>query len=191
MRLLMDGGAISPEPPEDDDQRLDELILACNCVAIAGRLGLDHGYVFDQVSYGPHSDRLCDEIEGAAARAWAGRGGDAPPLPAGFDADRLVRLLAGKDADWIMAASYLIVFSHSRPDTEALAELVGYMTAGRSPEYCRSIVREMTSPEIGIVLDCDRFVHDDPWRPALASAARSPAAPLPAAAEPAGPAAAG
>ena len=172
VQFLIDHSLLKPEPPANDDQLVDESILVNSCVAIAGRLGLEHGYVFDRISYGPRSDRLCDEIEAAAVRARARPGGGAPLLPARFDGGRFLRLLAGKDMDWIMAAACLITQSHARPDIDSLAEWIGGLGVGRSPEYCRSIVQDMTSPEIGIVLDCDKFVYDEPWRPALASATR-------------------
>ena len=184
VRLLVDIGLLGPDPPRDDDQWLDDLILARNCVAIAGRLGLEHGYVFDTMSYGPRSDCMTDDLGAAIPRVRAGLGEAAPQLPPVFARDRFVRLLAGKDADWMMAAAYLIVQSHSRPDAGSLVEWIGGLKAGQSPEYCRSIVREMTSPEIGIVLDFDKFSYDDPWQPETASATHyvGAARPVPAAA---------
>ena len=186
IRLLIDNGLLRPAPPADDDGRLDETKQINDCAIIAGRLGLEHGYVFDNHFYGPHSDELRAEIRTAAPRARAGLGSDAPPLPACFDKDRFLRLLAGKDSDWISAAASLIIHSHSRPDVESMVDWIGGLTVGRSPEYCRGIVQEMTSPEVGIVLDCDKFVYDEPWRPALASATHyvgaAPPPPVPAAA---------
>ena len=182
MRFLMDNGLIGRDAPADGDPWLDELIQVSCCIAIAGRLGLDHGYVFKEFAYGPRSERLYDEFEeGAGPRARAGLGGDAPPLPAGFDADRFLRLLSGRDADWMAAAARLILSSHSRPDAEALSELVGGLADGRSPEYCRGIVAEITSPEIGIVMDYDKYSYDDPWQPEVASATHRPRAAVPAA----------
>ena len=185
VRLLMDGGVIRRSPPVDEDQKLDELGMLVHCTLIAGRLGLDHGYVFDdKLSNGPYSKRLYNDLEEAVPRARAGLGCDAPPLPDGLDGERLLRLLAGKDADWIKAATYLIVFSHARPDVEGLVELVGEMASGRSAEQCRGIVEEMTSPEIGIVLDCDKYTLEGcQWQPVLASSVRYPAVapPIPAA----------
>ena len=182
MRFLMDNGLIGRDAPADGDPWLDELIQVSCCIAIAGRLGLEHGYVFEQFAYGPRSERLSDEFEeGAGQRARAGLGGDAPPLPDGFDRERFLRLLAGRDAEWITAASYLVLLSHSRPDAEALSELVGGMADGRSPEYCRGIVAAMASPEIGIVMDYDKYSYDDPWQPEVASATHRPRAVVPAA----------
>ena len=177
VRLLMDGGVIRRSPPANEDQKLDELGMLVHCTAIAGRLGLDHGYVFDdKLLNGPNSDRLYDDLEEVVPRVRAGLGGDAPPLPDGLDGERLLRLLAGKDADWIKAATYLIVFSHMRPDAEGLAELVGGLASGRSTGQCRGIVDELTSPEIGIVLDCDKYTTEGcQWRPELASSVRYPA----------------
>ena len=178
VRLLVDGGLLRRSPPADEDQKLDELGMLVHCTLIAGRLGLDHGYVFDdKLSNGPYSKRLYNDLESAVPRVRAGLGCDAPPLPDGFDGERLLRLLAGKDADWIKAATYLIVFSHMRPDIAGLAELVGGLASGRSTEQCRGIVDELTSPEIGIVLDCDKYTTEGcQWRPVLASSVRHPAA---------------
>ena len=181
MRFLIDNGLLGREAPAEGDPWLDELIQVSCCIAIAGRLGLDHGYVFERFFYGPVSERLSDEFEeGAGPRARAGLGGDAPPLPASFDRERFLRLLAGRDADWIAAAARLILSSHARPDAEALAELVGGLSDDWSPEYCRGIVAAMTSPEIGIVMDYDRYSYDDPWQPEVASATHRPRAAVPA-----------
>ena len=184
VRFLVDSGLVGKEPPANDDQWLGDFIQVANCIAIAGRLGLEHGYVFERMSYGPCSDRMTDEIEAALPRVRAGLGGEAPPLPPGFAKDRFLRLLAGKDAKWIMAAVYLILKSHARPDVDWLVDWIGHLTAGQSPEYCRGIVREMTAPEIGIVLDCDKFSYDKPWQPEVASATHyvGDARPVPAAA---------
>ncbi len=177
VRLLMDGGVIRRSPPADEDQKLDELELLVHCTFIAGRLGLDHGYVVgDKLLNGPNSDRLYDDLEEAVPRARAGLGGDAPPLPDGLDGERLLHLLAGKDADWIRAATYLIVFSHMRPSIENLVAWLGEQILERSIDYGRAIVDEMTSPEIGIVLDCDKYAPEGKqWRPELASSVRYPA----------------
>ena len=177
VRHLMDGGVIRRSPPADEDQKLDELEMLVHCTLIAGRLGLDHGYVVgDKLSNGPYSRRLYNDLEVVVPRVRAGLGGDAPPLPGGFDGERLLRLLAGKDADWIMAATYLIVFSHMKSSIENLVAWFGERTVGRSTEYCRAIVDEMTSPEIGIVLDCDKYTTEGcQWRPELASSVRYPA----------------
>ena len=175
IRFLIDHGLLARSPPADDDEWLDERILVSHCAVIAGRLGLEHGYVFDQLSGGPYSVRLRDDLVAAAPRARAGLGGAAPPLSARFDRDRFLRLLAGKDADWITAAAYLIVFSQSRPDIGRLVEWIGGLSGGRSPGYCRSIVEEMTSPEIGIALDCDKYVRGEPWQADTASATHYPA----------------
>ena len=186
VRFLIDGGVLWRYPPADEDQKLDELGMLVHCTAIAGRLGLDHGYVFDdKLLNGPNSDRLYNDLEEAVPRVRAGLGGDAPPLPDGFDGERLLRLLAGKDADWIKAATYLIIFSHMKSSIENLVTWLGERTVGRSTEYCRAIVDELTSPEIGIVLDCDKYTTEGcQWRPELASSVRYPAAapPIPAAA---------
>ena len=185
IRFLIDHGLLARSPPADDDQSLDELLLTNQCVAIAGRLGLDHGYVFNRLSIGgPCSDRLSDDLEAAVPRVRAGLGGAAPPPPARFNGDRFLRLLAGKDARWLEAAACLIIFSQSRPDIDGLVKLVGGLTEDYSPGHCRAIVEEMTSPEIGIVLDCDKYVRGEPWQAETASATHYPAAarPIPAAA---------
>ena len=175
IRFLIDHGLLARSPPADDDQSLDELLLVSHCTVLAGRLGLEHGYVFNKLLSGPHSDELDDDLDAAAMRARAGLGGAAPPLSARFDGDRFLRLLAGKDADWITAAAYLIVFSHTRRDVDGLVELVGGLSEDYSPGYCRSIVEEMTSPEIGIALDCDKYSTDEPWQADTASATHYPA----------------
>ena len=183
IRFLVDHGLLARSPPADDDQSLDELLLANQCVAIAGRLGLDHGYVFNRLSIGgPCSDRLSDDLDAAAMRARAGLGGAAPPLPARFDGERFLRLLAGKNADWITAAAYLIIFSQSRPDMDRLVEWIGRLSEDYSTGYCRAIVEEMTSPEIGIALDCDKYMRGEPWQAETASATHypAPARPIPA-----------
>ena len=177
VRLLMDGGVIRRSPPADEDQKLDELELLVHCTFIAGRLGLDHGYVVgDKLMNGPYSKRLYNDLEEAVPRARAGLGGDAPPLPDGLDGERLLRLLAGKDADWIRAATYLIVFSHMQPCIEDLVTWLGEQILERPIDYGRVIVDELTSPEIGIVLDCDKYTTEGcQWRPVLASSVRYPA----------------
>ena len=176
MRFLIDNGLLGREAPAEGDPWLDELIQVSCCIAIAGRLGLEHGYVFERFFYGPVSERLSDEFEEAGPRARAGLGKAAPPLPAGFDRDRFLRLLAGRNADWTMAAACLVLSSHARPNADALAELVGGQSDDWSPEYCHSIVGAMTSPDIGIVMDYDRYSYDDPWQPEVASATHRPRA---------------
>ena len=178
VRLLVDGGLLRRSPPADEDQKLDELGMLVHCTLIAGRLGLNHGYVFDdKLSNGPYSKRLYNDLESAVPRVRAGLGCDAPPLPDGFDGERLLRLLAGKDADWIKAATYLIVFSHMQPCIEDLVTWLGEQILERPIDYGRVIVDELTSPEIGIVLDCDKYTTEGcQWRPVLASSVRHPAA---------------
>ena len=170
IRFLIDSGLLGREAPVDDDQEFDESRQVTYCVILAGRLGLDHGYTFEGGFFGPKSDELNDKCDDAAARARAGLGGDAPALPAGFDRDRFLRLTAGRDAAWIETAGCMIIQSHARPNVEELVEWFGGLTVGRSTERCRAIVRELTSHEIGIVLDCDKFLDDDPWQPDVASA---------------------
>ena len=175
MRFLIDNGLLGREAPVGDDPWLDELTVVSSCMAIAGRLGLEHGYVFKRLVYGPQSDRLDDEFEeGAGPRARAGLGGAAPPLPAGFDAERFLRLTAGRDLGWLEAASNLILSSHSRPNAEELAELVGGHSDVWPVKYCLGIVEEMTSPDIGIVLDYDKYSYHRPWQPEVASATHRP-----------------
>ena len=48
IRLLIDNGLLRREPPADDDELLDETALVIHHAAVAGRLGLDHGYEFDR-----------------------------------------------------------------------------------------------------------------------------------------------
>ena len=171
IRFLIDNGLLSREAPADDDQEFDESRLVNYYVILAGRLGLDHGYTIDRIFFGAHSDELNDDFYGgAAARARAGLGEDAPALPASFARGRFLRLTTGRDAEWMEAAATLITVSHARPDIESLVEWFGDLEGGHSPDYCRAIVRDLTSPEIGIVLDCDKFSDDDPWQPAVASA---------------------
>ena len=182
MRFLIDNGLLGREAPVGDEQWLDELTVVSSCMAIAGRLGLEHGYMFKGLWYGPQSERLDDEFEeGAGPRARAGLGEAAPPLPAGFDAERFLRLAGGRDLEWLKAASYLILSSHARPNAEELAELVGGNSDVWPVKYCLDIVEKMTSPGIGIVLDYDKYSYDDPWQPEVASATHRPriaAAPL-------------
>ena len=172
IRFLIDGGLLGRDAPADDAQEVDESRQINYCVIIAGRLGLDHGYTIDRIFFGPHSDELNDDYYdgGAAARARAGLGGDAPALPANFARDRFLRVTAGKSGDWMETAASLIAVSHLHPDIESLVEWFGDMAGGHSPEHCRSVVRELTSPEIGIVLDCDKHICGEPWQAAVVSA---------------------
>ena len=171
IRFLIDSGRLGRAAPADDAQEVDESRLVNYCVILAGRLGLDHGYTIDRIFFGPHSDELNDDYYGgAAARARAGLGGDAPALPASFARDRFLRVAAGKSDGWMETAASLIAVSHLHPDTESLAEWFGDMAGGHSPEHCRSVVRELTSPEIGIVLDCDKHICGEPWQAAVVSA---------------------
>ena len=174
MRFLIDNGLLGREAPVGDEQWLDELTVVSSCTAIAGRLGLEHGYMFKGLWYGPRSERLEDEFEEAGPRARAGLGGAAPPLPAGFDAERFLRLAGGRDLEWLMAASNLILSSHSRPNAEELAELVGGNSDVWPTKYCLGIVEKMTAPDIGIVLDYDKYSYDHPWQPEVASATHQP-----------------
>ena len=85
---------------------------------------------------------------GAAARGRSGiRECDSPEperpgrrrpaaLPAGFDAERFLRLVAGRDAGWLEAASCLILPSRARPNAEAPAELVGGQSGERPIKCC-------------------------------------------------------
>ena len=186
MRFLIDNGLLGREAPVGDDPWLDELAVVGTCTAIAGRLGLEHGYMFDSLVLGARSERMWDEFEEAGPRARAGLGGAAPPLPAGFDAERFLRLAAGRDLEWLEAAANLILSSHARPNAEELAELVGENSGEWPVKYCLGIVEEMTSPDIGIVLDYDKYSYDDPWQPEVASATHRPriaaALPIPTAA---------
>ena len=171
MRLLIDNGLIAREAPADEDGALDEFALVTYHVIIAGRLGLDHGYEIDQyLTFGPHSTSLDDDYDGAAARARAGLEAGAPPpppLPAGFAADRFLRLVSGKDAAWLETAAMMIDGSDSRRHAEGLVEWAAYLE-GRPEEYCRRVLREMTSPGIGIALDYGTKVSEEEWNAMVA-----------------------
>lgn len=108
-----------------------------------------------------------------------------PAAECGFDRERFLRLLAGKDADWIREASRTILSCYSRPGAEALPEMAGNAGDARSAEHCRVVVGAMASPAIGIAMGYGKCSYDKPWRPKAASAALRPGA------EPPPPAAAG
>ena len=167
MRLLIDNGLIGREAPADDDEHLDEVALVTRHAVIAGRLGLDHGYEIDKyLTVGPYSTRLGDDYDDdAAARARAGldAGSPAPPLPAGFAADRFVRLVSGKDPYWLYMAARMIDASPHRRHAEGLVEWFDRDKGVCPEEYCRVILREMTSPEIGIALDYGTEASKEEW----------------------------
>ena len=166
IRLLIDNGLLRREPPADDDELLDETALVIHHAAVAGRLGLDHGYEFDRYrTVGIYSTKLSDDYDGAAARARAGfeAGAPPPPLPAGFATDRFLRLVSGKDAAWLRMAARMINVSAWQRHAEGLVEWFAKKTEICPEEYCRGILREMTSPEIGITLDYSTMVSEEKW----------------------------
>ena len=164
IRLLIDNGLVARELPADEDRAVDEVDEVHHAV-IAGRLGLDHGYEIDRYMCGPYSTRLGGDYDGAAARARAGleAGAPPPPLPAGFAADRFVRLVSGKDAAWLNMAATMIDASPHRRHAEGLVEWFAKYREVCSEEYCRGILREMTSPEIGIALDYGAEASREKW----------------------------
>ena len=165
IRLLIDNGLVAREVPADEDRAVDEAIGVIHHAVIAGRLGLDHGYEIDRYMCGPYSTRLGSDYDGAAARARAGleAGSPAPPLLAGFATDRFVRLVSGKDAAWLRMAAKMIVTSPHRRHAEGLVEWFAKDGEVCSEEYCRVILREMTSPEIGIALDYGTEASREKW----------------------------
>ena len=165
IRLLIDNGLVARELPADEDRAVDEADEVIHHAVIAGRLGLDHGYEIDRYMCGPYSTRLGDDYDDAAARARAGleAGSPAPPLPAGFAADRFVRLVSGKDPYWLYMAARMIDASPHRRHAEGLVEWFDRDKGVCPEEYCRVILREMTSPEIGIALDYGTEASKEEW----------------------------
>ena len=167
IRLLIDNGLVRREAPADDYESLDEVALVIHHAVIAGRLGLDHGYEIDKyLTVGPYSTSLADDYyDDAAARARAGleAGAAPPPLPAGFAADRFLRLVSGRDADWLNMAARMIDTSPHRRHAEGLVEWFVKDKEVCSEEYCRGVLREMTSPEIGIALDYGAEASREKW----------------------------
>ena len=165
IRLLIDNGLVAREVPADEDRAVDEADEVIYHAVIAGRLGLDHGYEIDRYMCGPYSTRLGSDYDGAASRARAGlkAGAPPPPLPAGFAADRFVRLVSGRDAAWLRMAAMLIDTSPHRRHAEGLVEWFARKNEVCSEEYCRGVLREMTSPEIGIVLDYGTEASKEEW----------------------------
>ena len=165
MRLLIDNGLLRKEAPANDDEVLDEAALVVHHAVVAGRLGLDHGYEIDRyMTVGPYSSKLGDDYDDAAARARAGlEAGAPPPLPDGFASDRFLRLVSGKDAAWLEMAARMIDGSAHLRHAEGLVEWYAKKTEVCPEEYCRAILREMTSPEIGITLDYGTEVSKEEW----------------------------
>ena len=166
IRLLIDNGLLRKEAPADDNEILDEVALVIHHAVVAGRLGLDHGYEIDRyMTVGPYSSKLAKDYDGAVARARAGleAGAPPPPLPAGFASDRFLRLVSGKDAAWLKMAARMIDGSTHLRHAEGLVEWFAKTTEVCPEEYCRGILREMTSPEIGITLDYSTEVSEEEW----------------------------
>ena len=166
MRLLIDNGLLRRDAPANDDEILDEVALVIHHAVVAGRLGLDHGYEIDRyMTVGPYSSKLAKDYDGAAARARAGleAGAPPPPLPAGFASDRFLRLVSGKDSAWVMMAARMIAGSAWRRHAEGLVEWIAKRKEECPEEYCRGILREMTSPKIGITLDYSTKVSEEKW----------------------------
>ena len=166
IRLLIDNGLLRREAPANDDEVLDEAALVIHHAVVAGRLGLDHGYEIDRhMTVGPYSSKLGDDYDDAAVRARAGLDEGAPPtpLPAGFASDRFLRLVSGKDSAWVRMAARMITGSAWRRHAEGLVEWIAKRKEECSEEYCRGILREMTSPEIGITLDYSTKVSREKW----------------------------
>ncbi len=166
IRLLIDNGLLRREAPANDDEILDEVALVIHHAVIAGRLGLDHGYEIDRyMTVGPYSSKLGDDYDDAAVRARAGleAGASPPSLPAGFAADRFLRLVSGKDSAWVMMAARMITGSAWRRHAEGLVEWIAKRKEECPEEYCRGILREMTSSEIGITLDYSTKVSEEEW----------------------------
>ena len=166
IRLLIDNGLLRREAPADDDEILDESALVVHHAVVAGRLGLDHGYEIDRyMTVGPYSSKLGDDYDDAVVRARAGleAGAPPPPLPAGFASDRFLRLVSGKDSAWVMMAARMIAGSARRRHAEGLVEWIAKRKEECPEEYCRGILREMTSPEIGITLDYGTKVNKEEW----------------------------
>ena len=166
MRLLIYNGLLRREAPADDDEMLDEVALVVHHAVVAGRLGLDHGYEIDRyMTVGPYSSKLGDDYDDAVVRARAGleAGVPPPPLPAGFAADRLLRLVSGKDSAWARMAARMITGSAWRRHAEGFVEWIAKRKEECSEEYCRGILREMTSPEIGITLDYGTKTSKEEW----------------------------
>ena len=171
MRLLIDNGLLRREAPADEDGIVSETVLVTHHAVVAGRLGLEHGYEIDRyLTLGPYSTRLDGDYDDAAARARAGlkEGAPPPPLPAGFAADRFVRLVSGKDAAWLRMAARMISGSAWQRHAEALVEWFAQKKEICTEEYCRGILREMTSPEIGITLDYSSKVSEKEWNAMVA-----------------------
>ena len=79
MRFLIDNGLLGREAPVGDEQWLDELTVVSSCMAIAGRLGLEHGYMFKGLWHGAQSERMWDEFDGGGGRGRGRAQGSAGP----------------------------------------------------------------------------------------------------------------
>ena len=166
VRLLIDIGLVRRVWTVNEEKYSDEVTRVSNCLAIADRLGLDHGYENGRYDAGcPYWSAVGGEYEGAVARARAGleAGAPPPPLPAGFAADKFTRLVSGKDTAWVEMAGEMITGSAHRRHAEGLVDWYGRKKGECPEEYCRVILREMTSPEIGITLDYDTETSKEEW----------------------------
>ena len=166
VRLLIDIGLVRRVWTVDEEKYSDEVTRVSNCLAIADRLGLDHGYENGRYDAGrPYWSAAGGEYEGAVARARAGleAGTPPPPLPPDFAADKFTRLVSGKDTAWIAMAGKMIAGSARRRHAEGLVEWYGRKKGECPEEYCRVILREMTSPEIGITLDYGTKTSKEEW----------------------------
>lgn len=66
MRNPVDNGLLGREAPPGGDPWPDGLTLVGSSVAMAGRLGLDHGHALGRLWHGPRSERLRGEFEAGA-----------------------------------------------------------------------------------------------------------------------------
>ena len=171
VRMLIDNGLVQREESADEYESLDQVTRVISCVAIAGRLGLDHGYENgERDSQWPYWPYIREDYRDAVVRARAGleTGAAPPPLPDGFALDRFLRLVSGKDTAWLRMAARMIIGCAWRRHAEGLVEWISKRREECPEGYCRRVLREMTSPEIGITLDYSANVDEEWWNERVA-----------------------
>lgn len=95
-----------------------ERLQECAFVAQEG-FGLDLGYTYCLHAYGTFSTSLAIDFSGIARKGMPAGG---TPVPASFDAERLISLVSGRSIEWLAVAS-AVVHEERFPHASGLGDI--------------------------------------------------------------------
>ena len=128
------------EMSKEDEDGFQNRMKAQKYVFLASRFGLTLNYDFNSRMYGPYSTQLVNEC--------FDMGNDfnkdmAKPLPQTFDGEGFLRLVQGRDHEWLIIAGTIL---HMRPkfdDIKALLDQLEYTEPKVTRDYIEGVLADL------------------------------------------------